>query len=182
MKIIGFAGSNSSQSINKQLVKYTLSQIELLKIESLETEWVDISDYPLPVFGVDLEEKEGFPGNIGKFIDKIQSADGIVVSLAEHNGSYSVAAKNLIDWCSRHTGKFFNDIPMLLMGTSPGGYGAKNVLDAAEKRFPKFGAQIISIYSFPTFNDNFSPEKGIVDEELKNLHKKCIHQLIASNY
>lgn len=173
MKIIGFAGSNSSRSINKQLVKYTLSQID-----SIETEWLDITDYPLPLFGVDLEEKEGFHHNIQKFLDKIHSADGIVVSLAEHNGSYSVAAKNLLDWCSRHTGKFFNNIPMLLMGTSTGAFGAKSVLDAAEKRFPKFGAQIVSIYSFPTFNDNFTSEEGIIDEDLKNVHEKCIQQLL----
>lgn len=176
MKIIGFAGSNSTKSINKELVKYTLSQIE--SIDSAEVEWLDICDYPLPIFGIDLEEKEGFHENIQKFLDKIHSADGIVVSLAEHNGSYSVAVKNLLDWCSRHTGKFFNDIPMLLMGASPGGYGAKNVLGAAELRFPKFGAKIISIYSFPSFNDNFSPEKGILNEELKNVHKKYIQQLI----
>ena len=173
MKIIGLAGSNSSQSINKQLVKYTLNEIK-----DIETEWLDITDFPLPVFGVDLEEKEGIPENIENFINKIQEADGIVVSLAEHNGSYSVAAKNLLDWCSRHTGKFFNNIPMLLMGTSPGGYGAKNVLDAAEMRFPRFGAQLVSIYSFPSFEDNFSEEEGITNEELKNEHEKCVQRLI----
>ncbi len=173
MKIIGFAGSNSRKSINKQLVKYTLDEIN-----GVETEWLDITDYPLPIFGVDLEEEKGYPENIKKFLDKIHSADGIIVSLAEHNGSYSVAAKNLFDWCSRYPGKFFNDIPMLLMGTSSGGYGAKNVLGAAEKRFPKFGAKIVSIYSFPSFNDNFSSEKGILDLGLKEEHKKCIQQLI----
>ncbi|RYM33312.1 NADPH-dependent oxidoreductase [Brumimicrobium glaciale] len=173
MKIIGFAGSNSSQSINKKLVKYTLNEIK-----NIETEWLDITDFPIPIFGVDLEEKEGIPENIQKFIDKIQEADGIVVSLAEHNGSYSVAAKNLLDWCSRHKGEFFNNIPMLLMGTSTGGYGAKNVLGAAEMRFPKFGAQIVSVYSFPSFEDNFSKEKGITDEDLKKTHEKCVQQLI----
>ena len=175
MKIIGFAGSNSSKSINKQLVKYTLDQIE-----SVETEWLDIADYPLPIFGVDLEEKEGIPNNIQKFIDKIQEADGIIISLAEHNGSYSVAVKNLLDWSSRHTGKFFNNIPMLLMGTSPGGYGAKNVLGAAEIRFPKFGADIVSVFSLPSFNDNFTLENGIINTELKDEHKKSIQQLITS--
>ncbi|PWH81905.1 NADPH-dependent FMN reductase [Brumimicrobium oceani] len=176
MKIIGFAGSNSSQSINKQLVKYTLNEIE--NEYEAAVEWVDITDYPLPLFGVDLEEKEGIPPNIQKFIDKIQTADGIVVSLAEHNGSYSVAAKNLLDWCSRHTGRFFNDIPLLLMGTSPGAFGAKNVLGAAELRFPKFGANIVSIYSLPSFGDNFSSEKGIVNKELLNTHKVCVSNLI----
>lgn len=173
MKVIGFAGSNSSQSINKKLVKHTLNQMD-----SVETEWLEITDFPLPIFGVDLEKEKGYPENVKKFIDKLQSADGIVISLAEHNGSYSVAAKNLFDWCSRHTLKFFNDTPVLLMGTSPGGYGAKNVLGAAEKQLPKFGAQIISIYSLPSFNDTYSHEKGILSQELKDEHNACIQKLI----
>ena len=175
MKIIGFAGSNSRQSINKQLVKYTLDQIT-----SVETEWLDITDYPLPIFGVDLEEEEGYPQAIHDFIEKIQTADGIVISLAEHNGSYTVAAKNLFDWCSRCQGGFFKDIPVLLMGTSTGDYGAKNVLGAAELRLPKFGANIISIFSLPTFEKNFSQENGIIPSDLKKEHKTAIQQLIDS--
>ena len=175
MKIIGFAGSNSRQSINKQLVKYTLDQIT-----TAETEWVDITDYPLPIFGVDLEDEEGYPQAIYDFLEKLQSADGIVISLAEHNGSYTVAAKNLFDWCSRCQGGFFKDIPVLLMGTSTGGYGAKNVLGAAEMRLPKFGANIISIFSLPLFEENFSTEEGILSPDLKKEHKSSIQQLIDS--
>ncbi|HLV42338.1 MAG TPA: NAD(P)H-dependent oxidoreductase [Brumimicrobium sp.] len=175
MKIIGFAGSNSRQSINKQLVKYTLNEIT-----TVETEWLDITDYPLPIFGVDIEEEQGYPKAIHDFIEKIQTADGIVISLAEHNGSYTVAAKNLFDWCSRCQGGFFKDTPVLLMGTSTGSYGAKNVLDAAEKRLPKFGANIVSIFSLPTFEENFSLEKGITSSELKKEHKNAIQQLIDS--
>lgn len=175
MKIIGFAGSNSRQSINKQLVKYTLSQIT-----SVETEWLDITDYPLPIFGVDLEEEQGYPQEIYDFIEKIQSADGIVISFAEHNGSYAVVVKNLLDWCSRCQGGFFKNIPVFLMGTSTGGYGAKNVLGAAEQRLPKFGAKIISIFSLPTFQDNFSEEMGIIPMDLKNEHQAGIQKLLES--
>jgi NAD(P)H-dependent FMN reductase len=173
MKIIGFAGSNSRQSINKQLVKYTLAQIEAVK-----TEWVDITDYPLPVFGVDLEVEQGFPDTIQNFIEKLQTADGIVISLAEHNGSYTVAAKNLLDWCSRYQSGFFKDIPVFLMATSPGANGANNVLSAAEQRFPKFGANILSVFSLPSFNDNFSEENGILSKELQIEHQAGIEKLI----
>jgi len=174
MKIIGFAGSNSSKSINKQLVKYTLSQIT-----SVETEWVDITDYPLPIFGVDLEDEQGYPKEIQLFIEKLQSADGIVISLAEHNGSYAVVVKNLLDWCSRFQNGFFKDIPVFLMGASTGGYGAKNVLGAAEKRLPKFGANLVSVFSLPFFEDNFSDEKGIIPLELKKEHQEGVDKLLS---
>lgn len=174
MKIIGFAGSNSSKSINKKLVQYTLDQLK-----DVETEWVDIKDYSLPVFGVDLEEEIGHPENVKKFVDKLQSADGIVISLAEHNGSYSVAAKNLLDWCSRYESKFFKSKPVLLMGTSPGAYGAKNVLGAAKLRLPKFDAQLIEVFSLPSFEDNFSATKGILDTTLRKEYETAIHKFIT---
>ncbi|PKR80111.1 NADPH-dependent FMN reductase [Brumimicrobium salinarum] len=173
MKIIGFAGSNSRNSINKKLVKHTLD-----KIENQNTEWLDITDYPLPIFGVDLEEKEGYPESIKSFLERIHSADGIIISLAEHNGSYTVAAKNLLDWCSRYQSGFFQDKPVFLMGTSPGSYGAKNVLDAAKKRLPKFGANIISVFSLPSFNDHFSEKEGIKYENLQIEHEACLQKFI----
>src|SRR5690554_7223676 len=106
MKIIGFAGSNSKKSINKQLVKYTLSQIT-----SAETEELDITDYPLPIYGIDLEKESGIPQAVHDCIDNVQTADGLVISLAEHNGSYTVAVKNLLDWCSRCETGFFKNMP-----------------------------------------------------------------------
>ena len=60
--------------------------------------------------------------NLAKaFLAKIEEADFLVVSLAENNGNYSAAFKNVFDWCSRITVKVFQEKPMLLMATSPGG-------------------------------------------------------------
>jgi hypothetical protein len=43
--------------------------------------------------------------------------------MAENNGNYS-AFKNT-DWCSRISGKFFQEKPMLLMSTSDGKRSSK---------------------------------------------------------
>jgi NAD(P)H-dependent FMN reductase len=175
MKIIGFAGSTSKQSINAQLVKYTLD-----KVEAHQTQLLDLNDYPLPVFSEDLEREQGYPRNVEKFVKTIKEADAIVVSMAEHNWSYTAAAKNLIDWCSRLELNFFNNAPMLLMATSPGAYGGGNVLEAAEKRFPKFGADIVSTFKLPSFNDNFSGDEGITDQALRDSHNEQLERLLAA--
>ena len=98
-RIIAFAGSNSKNSINKQLVGYTAQQLQ-----SVTTEVLDLNDYELPIYGIDHEREHGIPENAQRFLDEIKSSDGMILSLAEHNGAYSTAFKNLFDWMSRIDG------------------------------------------------------------------------------
>ena len=108
-KIIAFAGSNSKTSINKQLAVFVANQINNVEVKVL-----DLNDFELPLYGIDKESENGIPENAHLFLNHIQSSDGIVLSLAEHNGSYSVAFKNLLDWMSRINGKLWSNKPMFL--------------------------------------------------------------------
>lgn len=146
-KIIAFGGSTSQTSINKQLATYAAHLVADASVEVL-----DLNDYPLPLFSVDLE-KEGIPQAAHDFYTKIGSADLLVVSLAEHNGAYSAAFKNLLDWTSRINPKNFQNKPMFLMATSPGARGGASVLEIAQKRFPYQGAEIVSTFTLPNFYD-----------------------------
>ncbi|RLD29154.1 MAG: NADPH-dependent FMN reductase [Bacteroidetes bacterium] len=161
-KIIAFAGSNSRNSINKQLAVYVTN-----KIKNVEINILDLNDYELPLFGIDHEEEHGIPDIAKQFLAIIKSTDGIVLSLAEHNGAYSTVFKNLFDWMSRIDGKLWNDKPMLLMATSPGRRGGSSVLEIAKGRFPFMGGNIIADFSLPSFAQNFSTD-GIVDAKLKH--------------
>ena len=156
-KIIAFAGSNSKNSINKQLATYVANQVNGVEIKVL-----DLIDFALPLYGIDYEIEHGIPDNAQKFLDEIKASDGIVLSLAEHNGAYSAVFKNLFDWMSRIDGKLWSDKPMLLMATSPGGRGGTTVLEIAKRAFPHLGGNIISDFSLSSFSKNFS-EDGIVD-------------------
>ncbi len=161
-KIIAFAGSSSKNSINKQLVTYTSTQVL-----GAETTVLDLNDYELPVYGIDYEEVHGIPDNAKKFLKTIQLADGIILSLAEHNGAYSTVFKNIFDWMSRIDGKLWNGVPMLLMATSPGARGGSSVLEIAKNRFPFMGGNIVAEFSFPSFNDNFK-EGNVINENLND--------------
>ncbi|MFL1011598.1 NADPH-dependent FMN reductase [Flavisericum labens] len=167
-KIIAFAGSNSKNSINKQLVTYASSLL-------IQTEVVilDLNDFDLPLFGVDLENDDGIPPNAHKFLNLIKESDGIMLSLAEHNGAYSTAFKNLFDWMSRIESKTFFGKPMLLMATSPGGRGGASVLGIAQNRFPFHNANIIKVFSLPFFKDNFSGGK-VVESSLNAELKEAV--------
>ena len=169
MKIIAFGASYSKESINKRFAGYAARQFN-----SAETEVLDLNNYELPLFTVDAESEIGFPKNARLFLDKLESADLLVISMAEHNGSYTAAFKNLFDWTSRLKANMFEGKKILLLSVSPGKRGGIGALEAARSRFPRHGAEIIGAFSLPYFEENFNPESGISDQELDNQFKATI--------
>lgn len=164
MKVIAFAASSSKKSINKQLVSYATGLLENAQVEIL-----DLNDYELPLFSEDKEAEIGQPILAKDFLSKIGEADAVIISFAEHNGSYSAAYKNLFDWSSRINPKVFQNKPMVLLATSPGPGGAASVLAAAETSAPYFDGDVKASLSIPGFYENFDLDSGnIKNSEIKN--------------
>ncbi len=172
--IIAFAGSNSKTSINKELATYASSLVEDVAVNIL-----DLNDFDLPIYGIDLENEKGIPDNAKTFLEHIKSSDGIILSLAEHNGAYATVFKNIFDWMSRIDGKLWSEKPMLLMATSPGARGGATVLEIAKGRFPFMGGNIVADFSFPSFFDNFSEGK-ISNEDLDKQLKAKVKTFMAA--
>ena len=57
-RLLAFAASNSSTSINQALLSYAVE-----KIGEHDVSVLDIRDYPLPIYGKDLEVDQGIPEN-----------------------------------------------------------------------------------------------------------------------
>ena len=169
-KVIAFAGSSSKKSINKELAIYASSLVENIEVTIL-----DLNDFELPLYGIDYETEHGIPENAHTFLEQIKNADGIILSLAEHNGAYAAVFKNIFDWMSRIDGKLWSDKPMLLMATSPGGRGGATVLEIAKGRFPYMGGNIVASYSLSNFYDNFK-DGNIVNQELSSQLKEAIER------
>ena len=163
-KILAFGASNSSKSINVQLARYAMDK--LAEKTSVERLWIDLNDFEMPIFGVDREARDGVPEPAHRFKGLIREAEGVLISFAEHNGSYSVAFKNLLDWSSRIEKSLWLDRPLCLMATSPGARGGQSVLQAATARFPYMNSEVVSSFSLPRFRDNFDPGRGITDPAL----------------
>ena len=155
MKIIAFAATSSRKSINKQLVTHAANLVENAEVEVL-----DINDYEIPLFSEDREAELGKPQLAQDFLDKIASADALVISFAEHNGSYTAAYKNLFDWSSRAVQKVYQGKPLVLLATSPGPGGAATVLGSAVGSAPYFDGDVKAHLSIPSFYNNFDMEKS----------------------
>ncbi len=159
MKILAFGASPSKNSINRKLAKFVAGLFKDAEVKIL-----DLNDFEMPIFSVDREHP--IRKEATDFAALIDNTDLIVMSLAENNGNYSAAFKNIYDWVSRIPGrKVFNGKKVLLLSTSPGGRGGSSVMEIALKRFPFDGAEIVGSMSLPSFNQNFDEAKGITNPE-----------------
>lgn len=165
--IVTLGASSSSTSINKTLAVYAAS-----KLKDASITVIDLKNYELPLYSVDSEEEFGIPEGALQFNKIIESADGLIISLAEHNGTYTAVFKNLIDWLSRIDIKVWKDLPILLMSTSPGKQGGGSVMEAAKQGFPFLGGHIVTDFSLPSFYDNFSNDRIINTELATKLNEK----------
>lgn len=124
-RILAFAGSTRSDSYNKRLVQIALHGAQQA---GAITTFIDLKDYPMPLYDEDHETANGLPENAIKLKALFQSHHGFLLASPEYNSSISGVLKNTIDWLSRP----YNDEPALacfrgkvaaLMSASPGSLG-----------------------------------------------------------
>lgn len=163
-KILAIPASNSRNGINRRLIGHAARVLEAGLIGDVEVELLDLNDYEMPIFSMERLETGGIPEPAQRFFDTIGSADAVVISFAEHNGSYAVAWKNVYDWASRIDMQVFQTKKVALFATSPGGRGGRGVLEHAATVAPFFGADVVGTLPIPSFNENCDPETGEITE------------------
>lgn len=128
-RILVFAGSARRDSLNKKLAR---AGAEAIRAAGGEATFVDLDDYPIPVYHGDLEAREGMPGNARKLRELFIAHDGFLIASPENNQSVSSLLKNVLDWLSRGIGDGQGDNSGLapyrgkvagIMNATPGPYG-----------------------------------------------------------
>jgi len=159
--ILAFGASNSKNSINKKLASWAAQQVA-----DAEVHLIDLNDFEMPMYGIDYETEHGHPENAIRLKTLIKETDGIIISFAEHNGSYTAVFKNTFDWLSRVEKGTWSQKPIFCMATSPGGRGGATVLALAAGNVPFSGGVLAGQFSLPSFQESFSEEEGITNKEL----------------
>lgn len=161
-KILALSSSNSQHSINQNLVRYVAEKIVRTKVNV-----ISLTDYELPIYSEDLEKKEGFPLALQMLKNVIDDHQAIILSVNEHNRGPSAFFKNAMDWLSRMDPHFLNGKKILVMSVSTGANAAKFSRDyTANLLLPKFGAEVLDSFGFPSFNENFNIETNEITNEL----------------
>ena len=161
-KILAFAGSNSSTSINHALIENIAS-----RISNFETTVIRLDSFELPIFSEDIEKDSGYPEPLEQLLKVVKESDGVMISVNEHNGTVSSFFKNTMDWLSRIEYKFLADKKVLLFSASPGKRGALSAYEYTKSVLPRYGAEVLEGVNFPSFSANYSEEeKKVTNTEL----------------
>ncbi len=124
-KILAFAGSLREHSYTKRVVK---TAIEGAKSAGAEVTYINLEQYPMPIYNEDNHKKFGFDGNALAFQKLLAEHDGFLIASPEYNGSIPGGLKNAIDWASRKSENYgmvevFKGKVAAIMTASPGAFG-----------------------------------------------------------
>ncbi|HLV45591.1 MAG TPA: NADPH-dependent FMN reductase [Flavobacterium sp.] len=171
-KTLAILGSNSTHSINKQLMNSILQFSEANDIDKMDSQNID-----LPIFSIDIEKNEGFPETLRNFHREINAYNNYLIVANEHNRTVSAFFKNMLDWISRIDFDTFKDKNILIITASPGRMGGKGANDYLQTYFKMMRAKRITSVTFPSFNDNFDMENGQI--LLPDLEKQIKEALLT---
>jgi len=155
-KILAFAGSLRKDSYNKKLVKIAVKGAEHA---DAKVTYIDLKDYPLPIYDQEIEETSGLPENAVKLKKLMWEHDGFLLALPEYNSSLPAVFKNVIDWTSRNASKdevylsCFIDKAVAMMSASVGGLGGIRGLVHARAMFSNVYSMVLPAQKCIPFAD-----------------------------
>ncbi|MGO3610265.1 NADPH-dependent FMN reductase [Enterococcus gilvus] len=186
MKLIGIVGTNSDRSTNRKLIQYMKEHFS----DQVEIEVCEIKDFP----AFDEPEEKTSPSIINLLSEKIDQADGVIISTPEYDHSIPAALKSMLEWLS-YTTRPLMDKPVMIVGASHGSLGSsraqahlRQILNAPElKARVMSGTEFLLGQSLQAFDEDgqlIYPEKVKELEESMDdflLFVDITNQLMASN-
>lgn len=172
-KILAFAGSLREHSYNKRVLKTAIQGAEKA---GAEVTFVDLHDYPMPVYNPDDHERFGYNEKAFEFQKLLVRHDGLLIASPEYNGSIPAALKSVFEWTTRTNDTYkksdvFDGKVAAIVSASPGALGGVRALVHLRGVLTSVGITVLPSEIAVSFvNDKFagnSPE--ITDERMKTM-------------
>jgi len=169
MRLLFFAGSTREGSYNKKLAR--LAQ-RIATANGIEGVFVDLRNYPMPLYNGDLEAEQGPPLKAAEFKALLGEYDGVFIASPEYNSSITPLLKNTLDWVSRVKGngdsgaEIYRSRVFAISGASPGYYGGmRSLLTLRQVLEVGLGATVIpKQLALPRARDAFDDDGSLKDE------------------
>ena len=151
-KIIGLVGTSSDYSTNRLLLQFMASHFK----QEVEMELIEIKD--IPMFNKPASTE--LPQIVQDIADKIDEADGVVISTPEYDHAIPAVLMNALNWLSY--GIFpFVDKPVMITGASYGVLGSsraqshlRQMLNSPELKARTMpGIEFLLSHSLQAFDD-----------------------------
>jgi chromate reductase len=170
-KILAFAGSLREHALSKRVLKIAINGAERA---GAEVTYVDLRDYPMPIYNLDDHEKNGFDEKALAFQGLLVQHDGFLIASPEYNGSLPAALKNAIDWASRPSDKYprsavFSGKFAAMMSSSPGSLGGVRSLSHLRGVLTSISVNVLpQEIAVPFAEEKFvGDDEQMIDETMK---------------
>jgi NAD(P)H-dependent FMN reductase len=185
VKVLVFAGSARRDSLNKKLARIGARHVAA---SGGEATFVDLQDYPMPLYHGDLEAAEGPPPNARKLREVFLAHDALLIASPENNSSVTALLKNTLDWLSRSLGDGHGVNSGLapyrgklagLMSASPGPFAGVRGLPHLRQILSSLGVTVLGAQvSSPRADRAFTAQGELVDAEQDRLVAKLAHAVV----
>lgn len=184
-RLLFFAGSARAGSHNKRLADLA-HRIALAN--GVEGVFVDLKDYPMPIYHGDVEAEQGPPEEARKFKALLGEYQGVFIASPEYNASIAPLLKNTLDWVTRVRAKgetgleVFRSRVFAISGASPGYYGGmRSLLQLREILAVGLGATVIpQQIALPRAHEAFDADGRLKDDRQQELLKSVVEALAVA--
>jgi chromate reductase, NAD(P)H dehydrogenase (quinone) len=182
MRLLFFAGSTREGSFNKKLA---LLARHIAEANGIEAVFVNLKDYPMPLYNGDLEAAEGPPERARAFKALLGEYRGVFIASPEYNSSVTPLLKNTLDWVTRVRAKgetgleVYKSRVFAISGASPGYYGAmRSLLTLRQILEVGIGATVIpQQLALPRASDAFDEDGSLKDKAQQEMLKGVVEAL-----
>ncbi|SEO90538.1 NADPH-dependent FMN reductase [Aquisalimonas asiatica] len=166
-RILVFSGSARADSFNKRLARMAAASVQQ---QGGEATFVDLRDYPMPLYDGDLEQASGVPEHARRMKALLAEHQGLIVASPEYNGFITPLLKNTLDWLSRPDGEesglaLFQGRVACVVSASPGGFGGMRSLALARQLLVNLGVTVLpDQLAVPRASQAFDETGGFVED------------------
>lgn len=184
MKLLFLAGSSRKASWNKMLARIAY---DIAKAEGAEATFIDLKDYPMPIYNGDDEEAQGLPEKAIDLKKLFIEHDGFFIASPEYNSSITPLLKNSLDWISRPQKEDKMEL-VAYMGkvaaissASPGNLGGLRSLVVLRMMLGNIGVTVVpKQLAIIKAHEAFGKDGQLIDNKQKDTLAGVVKQLITT--
>jgi chromate reductase len=175
MKILAISGSLRADSLNTRLLE---AAGELAGGEVEYEVWDGLKAVP----PYDQDDEHEAPLAVARLRSAIAGADAVLFATPEYNASIPGQLKNALDWVSRPMATNpLRNMPVAVIGASPGAFGAVWAQAELKKVVGLIGARVLPI-ELPVAKAAtlFGEDGRLIDDELRVRLSEVVNDLVVA--
>jgi chromate reductase len=176
MKILAISGSLREESLNTKL----LYAAGALADDGVEFEvWDGLKAVP----PYDEDDEAGTPPfAVSRLRSAIADADAVLFATPEYNASIPGQLKNALDWVSRPMATNpLRNVPVAVIGASPGAFGAVWAQAELKKVVGLLGARVLPVeLPVAKATSRFDDDGRLIDDELRVSLSEVVKDLVVA--